>query len=76
MKSSEDREILDKSETKILKNKGEWNPREYQREHGTSRGKKSKRIIYEDLLRVVCKERAEKRESRNDRIISVLKNHD
>jgi len=67
IKSSEDRKTLDKSETKILKSKGSrlW---ENTRENGTNRREKRKRIIYEDLLRAVCKERLAKEQDEKDRI--------
>ncbi|EGI59360.1 hypothetical protein G5I_12501 [Acromyrmex echinatior] len=61
MKNSENRETLDKSETNLLKSKSPRNPGEHPRD-GTSkkerRGKewkRRKRIIYEDLLRAICK---------------------
>jgi len=58
MKNSEDRETLDKLKTKILNSKDPRKvPEEHQRER-QKQGEKRKRIIYEDLLRAICKERA------------------
>ena len=49
MKSSKDRETLDKSETKILKSKDPRMEFWGTPENGTSREEKRIRIIYEDL---------------------------
>ena len=60
VKSSEDREILDKSETKILKSRGtRIVPRNTPEEINIRRGETRKRITYENLLCTICKERAD-----------------
>jgi len=59
MNNSEDRETLDKSETKIFMSKDSRMESCDISDRTVKRGEKRKRIIYEDLLRAICKERAD-----------------